>query len=129
MSKYDATHFDPPAPIAHVILRNMQSGAQIKNVTLLLDTGADITLLPRSAVEQLGIEPLIGQEYQLQGFDGSLTSAQAVELDMIFLKKAYRGEYVLIDDDRGVLGRDVLANVVLILDGPQQEWSELSPRP
>jgi predicted aspartyl protease len=129
MSKYDTTHFNPPAPIAHVILRNMQTGAQITDVILLLDTGADITLLPRRAVEQLGIQPLIGQDYQLQGFDGSITSAQAVELDMIFLKKAYRGEYVLIDDNHGVLGRDVLANIVLILDGPEQEWSELSSRP
>lgn len=129
MSKYDATHFNPPAPIAHVILRNMKSGAQITDVTLLLDTGADITLLPRRAVEQLGVQPLIGQDYQLQAFDGSMTSAQAVELDMIFLKRAYRGEYVLIDDDCGVLGRDVLSSVVLILDGPQQDWSELSSSP
>ena len=129
MSKYDAIHFNPPAPIAQVILRNIHSGAHIKDVTLLLDTGADVTLLPRRAVEQLGIQPLVGQEYQLQGFDGSMTSAQVVELDMIFLKKAYRGEYVLIDDECGILGRDILANVALILHGPQQQWSELPSIP
>jgi hypothetical protein len=43
---------------------------------------------------------------------------------MIFLKKAFRGRYLLIDDDRGVLGRDVLADVALLLDGPEREWSE-----
>jgi hypothetical protein len=44
---------------------------------------------------------------------------------MIFLNKVYRGRYLLIEDEHGVLGRDVLANVVLRLDGPRQEWSEL----
>jgi hypothetical protein len=46
---------------------------------------------------------------------------------MIFLSKAYRGRYLLIEDEHGVLGRDILAGVVLRVDGPKQEWSELTP--
>jgi hypothetical protein len=125
MPSYDASHFDPPAPIAQVTLREIDGQTLLPNVTLLLDTGADITLLPRAAVERLGVKPLNGAGYELLGFDGSKSTAQAVELDMIFLKKAYRGRYLLIDEERGVLGRDVLASVVLRLDGPRQEWSEL----
>ena len=124
MPNYDASRYDPPAPIAQVTLRNMNSGALLPNVFLLVDTGADITLLPRSAAERLGVNPVSGKDYELLGFDGSRSTAQAAELDMIFLNKTYRGKYLLIDDERGVLGRDVLANVVLLLDGPRQEWSE-----
>ena len=124
MPNYDASHYDPPAPVAQVTLRDTNSGALLPNVLLLLDTGADITLLPRMAVDRLGVKPLGGKDYQLLGFDGIPRTAQAVELDMVFLNKAYRGRYLLIDSDHGVLGRDVLSNVVLLLDGPRQEWSE-----
>ena len=124
MPNYDASRYDPPAPVAQVTLRDLRSGTLLPNVLLLLDTGADITLLPRAAVERLGVKPVGGKDYELLGFDGSRSTAQAVELDMIFLQKVYRGRYLLIDDDRGVLGRDVLASVALLLHGPRQEWSE-----
>jgi len=127
MPTYDTSHYDPPAPVAQVTLREINGGALLPNVLLLLDTGADITLLPRDAVERLGVTPMSGKDYQLVGFDGSQSTAQAVELDMIFLRKAYRGRYLLIDSEHGVLGRDVLCNVVLLLDGPRQEWSEMLP--
>jgi hypothetical protein len=45
-----------------VTLRNPHSGATVSDVLLLLDTGADVTLLPRTAVEQLGVPLLAGQQ-------------------------------------------------------------------
>ena len=41
------------------------------DVSLLMDTGADITLLPREAVERLGVPLLSDQQYELMGFDGA----------------------------------------------------------
>jgi hypothetical protein len=123
MPNYDALHYDPPAPIAQVALRAV-NGARVSDVLLLLDTGADTTLLPRSAIIRLGINPDPALAYDLIGFDGSRSTTQAVDLDMIFLQKAFRGRYLLIDGDRGILGRDVLASVALLLDGPRQEWSQ-----
>jgi hypothetical protein len=125
MPTYDASHYFPPAPVAHVTLRDINSAAVIPNVILLIDTGADITLLPRSATEKLGLKPLSGQEYQLRGFDGTPRVVEGVELDMIFLRKAFRGRYLLIDGEHGVLGRDVLSTFVLLFDGPKNEWSEV----
>ena len=46
------------------------------------------------------------------------------DLDMIFLNRAYRGRYALIDAEQGILGRDVLNHVSLLLNGPKQDWSE-----
>ncbi len=46
MPNYDASHYDPPAPVAQVTLRDPANGALLPNVLLLVDTGADITLLP-----------------------------------------------------------------------------------
>lgn len=128
MPGYDASHYDPPAPVAGVTLRNITTGKSITDVLLLLDTGADVTLLPRAAVERLDVAPVSGMDYELVGFDGSRSTARAVDLDMIFLARGYRGRYLLIDADQGVLGRDVLASVALLFDGPAQEWSEQPTR-
>jgi hypothetical protein len=46
MPSYDASHFDPPAPVARVTLRNPHTAATVSDVLLLLDTGADITFCP-----------------------------------------------------------------------------------
>lgn len=127
MPSYDASHFDPPAPVAWVTLRNPSSGATVSDLLLLVDTGADITLLPRTAVEQLGVPLLAGQQYELMGFDGSKSFAAVVMLDVLFLKRVFRGRYLLIEEDRGILGRDILNHVILLLEGPQQQWSEHAP--
>jgi len=38
---------------------------------MLLDTGADVTLIPKSAVDQLGVVHGSEEECELMGFDGS----------------------------------------------------------
>jgi hypothetical protein len=101
----------------------------LPDIPLLIDTGADVTLLPRSAVIRLGVTPQSGTQYELMGFDGSRSVADAVELDVLFLNKAFRGRYLLTEEDHGILGRDVLASVRLSFDGPGQEWSELRVAP
>lgn len=124
MPSYDGSHFDPAAPVADTVLRNPESGARVSGVQMLLDTGADITLLPRAPVEQLGVPLLAGQRCELVGFDGSRSFAPVVVLDMVFLQRAFRGRYLLIEEERGVLGRDILNHVSLLLDGPRREWSQ-----
>lgn len=124
MPAYDALHFDPPAPVATVTLRSPDSEAMVSDVVMLLDTGADVTLLPRAATERLGVAVLAGQHYELTGFDGGKTSLPVAMLDMVFMGRAFRGLYILTEDDRGIMGRDVLNHLSLLLDGPRQQWSE-----
>jgi Aspartyl protease len=124
MPAYDASRYDPPAPVVTVTLRASTGGPSVPNVSLLLDTGADVTLLPASAVQQLGLAPAAGVAYDLVGFDGSRSTAGAVDLDMLFLGKAFRGRYLLTNEDHGVLGRDVLASVAIHFDRPRHEWSQ-----
>ena len=48
-------------------------------------------------------------------------------LDMVFLQRAFRGRYLLVEEERGILGRDIRNHVSLLLEGPRQQWSEHSP--
>jgi hypothetical protein len=128
MPAYDAAEFDPPAPVAEVSLRRKDEaagGTVVGGVRLLIDSGADATLLPRSAIDRLGLQPARAAQYELVGFDGTRSFADSVELDMLFLGKAFRGRYLLTDNDRGIVGRDVLSSLVLMLNGPSREWTEI----
>jgi len=63
--------------------------------------------------------------FNLNSSDSTETKAwQAVDVDMLFLRKAFRGRYLLVDDEHGVIGRDVLAAISLLFDGPNQGWFE-----
>jgi hypothetical protein len=124
MPAYDSTHFNPPAPFALVTLRNPSTGVAVSDVVLLVDSGADVTLLPRQAVDGLGISPATGRAYEIAGFDGNKSFVPAVSLDMLFLKRIFTGQYLIIDEERGILGRDVLNHLALLLDGPRLRWDE-----
>ena len=52
MPDYNSDFFNPPAPIAYVTLRNPENNAEVIDVPMLLDTGADATLLPHIFVEK-----------------------------------------------------------------------------
>ncbi len=124
MPEYDATHFNPPAPVARVSLRNPQTNAELADQLLLIDTGADTTLIPRAALALLGLQPIANVNYELIAFDGSKSLASVADLDLIFLNRRFRGRYLLIDADTGVLGRDVLNHLTLLFASPRNHWSE-----
>lgn len=124
MPAYDAVRFDPPAPLAQIAVRNPDGGNTVPGIAMLLDSGADVTLIPRSAVNALGILPAADQVYELMGFDGTISRASVAHLDMLFLNRTIRGQFILIDQDWGIIGRDVLNLVVLLLDGPKLTWIE-----
>lgn len=124
MPTYDAANFAPPAPIAHVTLLNQATGAECKGVPMLIDTGADVTLIPRRVAEQIGLEVAEGSGYELVGFDGHAQIAPAVQARMIFCGRGFRGRFLLTGESQGILGRNILNAVCLVLDGPRSEWME-----
>lgn len=127
MTSFDAVHFHPPAPVAQVALRNAATGAADSAVLLLLDTRADVTLVPRAAVERIGVEVDAAARIELSGFDGSRSFAAFVILDLLLLERTFRGNVLVTDAKRGILGRDVLNHFVLLIDGPNQQWSQATP--
>lgn len=124
MSKYDAENFDPPAPVAYVTLRNPATGVSLSEVPMLLDTGADVTLLPRRVAVTLGIESSEDTAYEVQGFDRESKLVEMVQLEMVFLGRKFSGQFLLIDQPMGILGRNILNKVSILFDGPRAKWEE-----
>jgi hypothetical protein len=129
MLAYDDVHFDPPAPVARVTPRDPQTGTRSGDIELLVDSGADVTLVPKATADALALVPGPTDRYELMGFDGSRSFAPAVVLDLILQGKAFRGRYLLIDASIGVLGRDVLNHLLIVLNGPGLCWSQQNPQP
>jgi hypothetical protein len=124
MPAYDREWFSPPAPLAHVTLRNSETGVSVTDVPLLLDTGADVTLVPRSVLAPLGISPIPGRHYELLSFDAGSSLAEMVRLELLFCRRVFRGQYLVIEQPWGILGRNVLNAIPLLLDGPSLAWTE-----
>jgi len=95
----------------------------VATVKMFIDTGADVTLLPRVSVQDLIEAPTAGDLYELEAFNGTRSVAQAVRLELLFLGCVFRGRFLLIDQDCGVLGRNVLNSIALFLDGPNLIWN------
>jgi hypothetical protein len=124
MTEYNSTEFDPPAPVAYVTLQNGDTGIEWSDVPMQLDSGEDITLVPQEAVRQLNLTVAPNAYYELAGFDGHTSIAAMVRLELIFCLRTFRGQFLLIDQHWGILGRNVLNNVPLLLDGPHLRWRE-----
>ena len=128
MPACDDDHFVPAAPVATVSLRRPGSNASIENVPMLIDSGADATLLPESAIVSLGLAGT-GERYALVSFDGTISESEAVHAVLLFLDKTFRGRFLPVKSEIGVIGRNVLNRVRLLLDGPALNWDESPQAP
>src|SRR5262245_50842323 len=97
MPTYDAVLFTPPAPVARVTLRRSGTSTTIEQVPMLVDSGADVTLVPKMFIETIGVSATEESSYELMGFDGTKSKAPAVELDLVFEKRAFVGRFLVID--------------------------------
>jgi len=93
---------------------------------MLLDTGADVTLLPLSVARELGVACIPEKTYELISFEGSRCSAIAAHAELIFLDRRFRGQFLLIDQELGIIGRNILNSVSLLFDGPRLNWDRAS---
>jgi hypothetical protein len=124
MPAYDSVTYHPPAPLALVTVRSPTTGATVANVPLLLDSGADVSVLPRDPIAELISSEQEPPQFELEGFDGTRSWAPVVRLELQFLGKTFLGQFLVMDGGHGILGRNVLNALSILLDGPSLTWKE-----
>ena len=124
MPAYNSSSFRPPAPFAYVEIKNPATGAIESDVPMLMDTGADVTILPKWVIDRMDVIPDQNSGYEVSGFGDAINVLPAVQLEITFCKKRFRGRYLVVAQDWGILGRNVLNLVSIALDGPNLTWGE-----
>jgi hypothetical protein len=120
--RYEAEGFDPAAPIARVTLKNVETGFSANGVRMLVDTGADATLLPAGALVKLGLTPVENPGYKLVGFDGSTSLASTAYVIILMGSIRVQADFPVIQQEYGIIGRDILNRLRLDLNGPMLIW-------
>lgn len=128
MPAYDSTAHRPPAPVALVSVRLLNGTVTVSNVPMLIDSGADVSLLPMEFVGTLIELASITAQYEVEGFDGTKSLADALQFELQFLGKSFKGQFLVANSACGILGRNILNCISILLDGPALAWSEQPKR-
>ena len=118
---YDES-FDPPAPVlpARLGLPDAEGWLQL---AALVDTGADITLVPEDVAERY--LPVAGT-IRIRGATGNVQDAVLYRAE-ISVGDLRRVLIVAAWGNEAVVGRDLLRHLIVRLDGPAQRMTVAAP--
>jgi len=122
MPAYDGSLFNPPAPVALVSIRNPATGETLNDVPMLIDSGADVTLVPEVSVLRLNIPLTEDSGYEVEGFGGHHSIARAARMHLLLFSLTFRGKFLVVQQPYGILGRNLLNHMRLSLLGPDLTW-------
>lgn len=125
MPAYDSGH-NPPAPVVEVAVGHPVAIARREVLAGILDTGADVTVIPAALVAALGLQPK-GRCWT-RGFDGTFSRRPIyyARLDLAGLAIP-TARCVASDRATVLLGRNVLNRFVITLDGPNLTFEMRAP--
>ena len=110
--------FDPPAPVADVVVRVPNDSGTSKRIEALVDTGADVSVIPDQAAQGLDLAPYA--EMIVEAFDGHRQRLELYAADIavggVRLPPLSVVAYPL---NHATLGRDVLNRFFTTLNGPE----------
>ena len=92
---------------------------------MLIDTGADATLIPLAYAEKLNLDLSNSEFFELEGFDKSVSQSVVVKLQMIFEGRSFRGDFLTINQEYGIIGRNILNLLKMEFDGQNLFWKVL----
>jgi clan AA aspartic protease len=117
--------YSPPAPSLTVKLTRPLSDRSLE-IQAKLDTGADMTILPQDAIDELGLIP--SSYVYVQSFDGRRVLRYTYLVNISFQNFEYKMvEVIGIKRRDALLGRDILNRLKIILDGKNLEFTILDP--
>jgi len=121
-SPYRSTNWNPPAPVLDVRVGGPMGRADFfQPCEALLDSGADVTAIPVDLVQRLGLLPVssvIVDRGGLPGDEEENLYAATVEVTLLGQRTI---QVLQTMDPFALLGRDIINELRLVLDGPAGE--------
>ncbi len=115
---YDS-NFDPPAPILEISVSTPISEEPQIKLKALIDSGADLTAIPQQIIDRLQLYPV--DEINVSDYEGKVLPKTLYTVSLYitnFKPKIIR--VVSTEEDLIFLGRDVINNWELLLDGRKE---------
>ncbi len=113
---YNANDFNPPAPVLEVSLSSPVSQGEVIKIPALLDSGADMTVIPQNIAQKLQLKYV--DKISASGYDGIPKEAFVYSVKIIFDGS---GDFIIriitSDDDYALIGRDTLNKWSVFLKG------------
>lgn len=108
----------PPAPFVHVTIFANDGSGRSSEWPAQLDCGADRTIIPVEVADELGLTP--GGEFAAMGLGGAVILLPSFLVHLAIRQKAPISVVVAASPEEPyvLLGRDVLNNYRVLLDGP-----------
>lgn len=123
---YDAA-YDPPAPVIEMGISHHSANSPQQTVTALVDSGADVTMIPLDLLKQSGASYV--EQRSLRGVTGATIQVHRYVAAIHLGNEILRGIRVVghgtLTD--AIVGRDVLNRLRMTLDGPA-EVTEIQQR-
>ncbi|HTL36006.1 MAG TPA: aspartyl protease family protein [Kofleriaceae bacterium] len=116
---YDAG-FEPAAPVIPVRVARPHGGEDGIALPMLVDTGADCTLIPIEVVRRLRLPVVDVVTVTALGGAKVVADVHAAAIDAGGGATVMR---IVALANEAILGRDALANLVVVLDGPARRLS------
>lgn len=118
---------EPPALFLQVLVHPPEHPDVAQSIRAKLDTGADVSAIPASLVEELGLRP--ESQLLVEGYDLRLVTLHTYYIALVVAQVRFRRLEVIAFPDRHILlGRDVLNHFYACLNGPDLTFN-LSPSP
>jgi hypothetical protein len=115
--EYDEQQFAPAAPVFPMRLSHPARATPVLDVPAQVDTGADVTAVPLSTLQQLQADQ--SGDLVISSYDGSFAHVPVFAIRLELPTGQWgRLNALGIDSEHVLLGRDVLNLLRLLLDGP-----------
>jgi predicted aspartyl protease len=109
---------EPPAPFLDVRVHSPQHPDVVQSARAKLDTGADISAIPASLVEELNLRP--ESQLLIEGYDLQPATLYTYYVTLVVAQVRFRRLEVISFPERFMLlGRDVLNHFYARLNGPE----------
>jgi len=124
---YD-TAFAWPFPSLPVVIHQIESEAATSSLPTMLDTGADVTLVPVAYLQAIQADEIYTARLRSHWGESRPVTIHLVDLEIAGQRLP---AVEVVADDLGedvLLGRNVLNKLILLLDGPRIQTDVLNRR-